>query len=182
MDYLLSYPGEMGFSAAERVRYIANWDPKSLMRDKRRRQDRVLPLHRSITNFPNASDAFRAVLESGIKHFPSQLGFLFHKDVFTRTPFRMACNEYGKEIVSRHTREIFREANYSIEQIVESLLTLSISDAVHVEGVYFVLRGEYMRRGDPSTIVRALCGRLSRKRQRRSARIAKRNSKKAKHR
>mmetsp|Transcript_23110 Transcript_23110/g.54634 ORF Transcript_23110/g.54634 Transcript_23110/m.54634 type:complete len:519 (+) Transcript_23110:250-1806(+) len=179
LDCLLSPPGEHGFAAKERVRYIADLDPMSLGREKQRHRDWILPLHRSVMNFPNIIDAFRTVLESGINHFPSKLGFLFHMDGNDQTPFQYACLFYGKEIVAQHVKEIFADANYSVDQMLECLVALSVDESVHVEAVYLVLRGEYMRRGDPSTIVgRALCGSSAdgnRKRRRRAG-VPKQNS------
>ena len=179
MSCLLSRPERGVFSAFERVRYLANLDPMSLGRERQRHRDWILPLHHSVTNYPDTSEAFQTVLESGIHHFPSKLGFLFHMDESDRTPFQMACDSYGNEFVSRTVQKVFAKANYSTDQILESLVALSVDESVHPEGVYLVLRGEHMKRGDPSTIMRrALCrtGAHGDRKRKRNAGVSAQNS------
>lgn len=157
------------FAAEQRFRFLADWDPLSLAREtKQKSNDGILPLHRSVLNFDNdklqvlsATTAFRTVLELGIKHFPTKLGFLFHMDVSDQTPFEMACVKYGSEQVTRVVRDVLSSNNNGDGDGVygdiddrmaelESLVTLSVDETVHLEGVYFVLRR------NPSIMARSL--------------------------
>jgi hypothetical protein len=63
-------------------------------------QKGFLSVHWSISR-NDGMRQFNLVLETGLKYFPEKVGFVFsectqqkkHKDIFTISPFQLACNK-----------------------------------------------------------------------------------------
>ena len=146
VDYLLdgfdctNCDGE--FFAEMRFRYLIDWDPQSLTTEDHRRHDGELALHRSVTNFEEFG-VFPIVLELGLKHFPTKLGFLFRMNNDGLTPYAMACEKYGKEKVTNIVESLLF-ANDGVttqsKSLGSMLISLATDRTVHVEAIYTVLQ------------------------------------------
>jgi hypothetical protein len=140
------------YFAERRFRYLVDWDPISLTKERNNQIDGKLPLHLSIQynyNFnsntrTHSTRGFRSVLDAGIRHFPTKVGFLFHKDIKDRTPFQMACKIYGKEVVMQIVDDVVTTAitNSSSSTFMETLITAAIDETIHLDCIFFLLRKE----------------------------------------
>jgi hypothetical protein len=49
---------------------------------------------------------FQLALKAGVRHFPNEIGFLFHKNNNGITPYDLACNQYGEIVTLNVVRQI----------------------------------------------------------------------------
>jgi len=177
----------VAYFAEPRFRYLVDWDPGVLSRSVRRsgndndssnnnnnddNDNGKLPLHYAVHHYPHP-DAFRTVLELGTRHFPRELGFLFHEDGQGRTPFELACSKYGKPVVTRIVDGVLlrrvttttrrdddggdrltaideNDDDDDEREFLDALLFLASTDVVHLDGVFTWLRR------NPNILLRAL--------------------------
>jgi len=76
-----------------RFEYLIDWDPEAL---KEPQYDDNKLFH-CIIIMCKSIDSFTLMLKAGLKHYPEELGFLFHKNNVGKTAFEMACTRYGKD-------------------------------------------------------------------------------------
>jgi len=76
-----------------RFDYLADWDPAALKECERNDDDPLL--HYIVLTAE--IEQFAMVLNASLRHYPEELGLLFHKDGDGDTPCEMAFNEYGKD-------------------------------------------------------------------------------------
>jgi len=100
-------------------------------------------------------------------HFPTEMGFLFHENSSNHlsfmfngeypTPFRVACVDYGTKKVKKVVEDVLVLVNrqnqlYNIDDdgdddgdgddAAKALIYAATNSAVHLDGVYFLLRRE----------------------------------------
>ncbi|OEU14483.1 hypothetical protein FRACYDRAFT_241028 [Fragilariopsis cylindrus CCMP1102] len=125
----------------KRFRFLVEWDPTSLI--KTDGQTGKLPLHFAATY---TIQNFRMVFEYGIRYYPKKKGIslLFFKKsyTFSRTPFQLACKEFGYEEVMKVVEGILISYSDTPINITEALLTAAIDENIHLDCVYFLLRRE----------------------------------------
>jgi len=120
-----------------RFRYLVDFDPNCL-------HDRQPSIYR-IWLRRNDIHVFRIIFELGALHFPTEIGFLFHLDKNDGfTPFDRACYEYGTKKVIEIIEDVLVVGNRhdieSDDNIAKSLIYATTTSAVHLDGVYFLLR------------------------------------------
>jgi hypothetical protein len=49
---------------------------------------------------------FQLALEAGVRHFPNEIGYLFHRNNNGITPYDLACNQYGEDVTLNVVRQI----------------------------------------------------------------------------
>ena len=109
-----------------------------------------LPIHHA-ANWGKDISVFRTVFEAGMQHFPTKIGFLFHKDEHGRTSYQVACKKYGNEQVDKildgvalnTTAAAAATATAIREQhdiVVKTLVFAATEERVHLDGVYMMLR------------------------------------------
>ena len=110
---------------------------------------RVLPLHicangvRSSSG-SNALCVFQIVFELGFRYYPTEMGFLFHKNNASETPFQIACNRYTTKKVLEVVDDVVKGSRdiQDAYNPIRSLIYASINDGIHTEGVYMLIRKE----------------------------------------
>jgi len=142
----------------QRLLYLAEWDSSLLMKPSTRHG--FLPIH-----FSEAMDisTFEALLDLGLRHYPTELGGLFHKrnDILNKivwgsdrdTPFIRACDNYGKEAVEKVVDRCFIKHKMTVGQTASSLVFAATKEIVDLDAVYYLLRR------DMSTLAGALSAR-----------------------
>jgi len=133
--------------AEKRFQYLVDWDPMSLSMPCDPESGNWLPIHWSTQGDVDIG-RFRSVLEAGLKHFPTELGFSFctgdsdsgydSDDADTRTPFQLACEKFGREAVI----EVVAACIAACPTIrTESfLMAIAIDNAIHLDCLYLLLR------------------------------------------
>jgi len=132
-----------------RFRWFVEWDPTSL--DTFCRPLRELPLHFAAQN--STIQGFRFVFEFYIRYYPKKKGLhlLFTKNVLGRTAFELACDKHPLQ--HDELRAIVETTLDNSDQplnIVDALVTATISERVHLDCVYTLFRR------NPVTVVNAL--------------------------
>jgi len=111
-----------------------------------------LPIHHA-ANWGKDISVFRTVFEAGMQHFPTKIGFLFHKDEHGRTSYQIACKKYGNEQVEKildgvalnttttntTTTATTKERH---DTVLKTLVFAATEERVHLDGVYILLRRE----------------------------------------
>merc|ERR1712238_645985 len=128
------------YFSERRFRFLIEWDPTMLTQINTMG---CLPLHYSAAK-SKSSQSFRSVFETGIVYYPHKKGIslLFTKTNYNRTPFHIACITHGRKEAMDVVEDIITR-QYSEEtplNIVDALLTAAIDDAIHLDGVFFLLR------------------------------------------
>ena len=128
----------------QRFRCLVDFDPNSFYKNK-------FPIYRLWLEDNNAS-VFRIMFELGMLHFPTQMGFLFHRDYPSHTgncetPFCRVCQKHGTEKVDKIIRDVLAkhnqhgsESNTETINMDEAFLYAATNPSVHLDGVYFLLR------------------------------------------
>ena len=107
-----------------------------------------LPIHHA-ANWGKDISVFRTVFEAGMQHFPTKIGFLFHKDEHGRTSYQIACKKYGNEQVEKildgvalNTTTTATTTKEQHDIVVKSLMFAATEEIVHLDGLYILLRRE----------------------------------------
>mmetsp|Transcript_17483 Transcript_17483/g.48287 ORF Transcript_17483/g.48287 Transcript_17483/m.48287 type:complete len:113 (-) Transcript_17483:1757-2095(-) len=86
----------------------------------------------------------------GLKHFPTELGGLFHTDNAGDSAFRLACQTFGSEKVNyllgtvlsdqiiRHQGEAKKSTKTTT--ILRALVSLASQKNIDVDGLFFLIR------------------------------------------
>jgi len=135
-----------------RLRFFIDWDPASLSRpiECEGVWSGTLPLHRVIIYNCNIQ-LFQSVFKAGIMHFPKKKGMclLFtNKDIFDRTPFKAACEQFGRDkvmkVVENTIADCYSDNNNNNNIIpynpVDAFLTAVLDKNIHLDCAYFFLR------------------------------------------
>ncbi|OEU06869.1 hypothetical protein FRACYDRAFT_252769 [Fragilariopsis cylindrus CCMP1102] len=131
------------FFPENRCRFLVEWDPTALsigFADE-------LPLH-SVTECGSTIRGFQVIFEYGILYYPIKKGIslLFQKDSGGRTPFQVACQEWGQDEVTKVIEDTLIRYSSSNNRppfnIAEALITAAIDENVHLDCIYFMLRRE----------------------------------------
>jgi hypothetical protein len=138
------------FFAENRFKFLVEWDPSALTQTC---EDGQLPIHYAAKDSPIRG--FQLVFEYGILYYPKQNGIHllfrhkyddpFHND--GKTPFEIACEEFGYEQVIEVVEETLIRYSSSSNNtppfnIMEALITAAIDENIHLDCVYFLLRRE----------------------------------------
>ena len=129
---------EQNIFAEQRFRYLADWDPKCLAIPDRYGW---LPIHCDMHHHYKYICGYQTVFEVGIRHFPTEIGFLFHKEpMYGETPYQLACREYGREEVEK----LLDGAGSDDQEnnTIKALIYAVTEEKVHLDCVYFLLRRE----------------------------------------
>ena len=107
-----------------------------------------LPIHHA-ANCGKDISIFRTVFEAGMQHYPTKIGFLFHKDEHGRTSYQVACKKYGNEQVEEildgvalNTTTTATTTKEQHDIVVKSLMFAATEEIVHLDGLYILLRRE----------------------------------------
>ena len=122
----------------QRFRYLTDWNPDCLTKTPFVGRDDDLPIHCAI-NYCKDFHGFLMVFQAGMRHFPTKIGLLFHKDEHDRTAYQLACKTYGKEEVDKMIKGVINIQEYNI---AETLIYAATKDKVHLDGVYTIFRRE----------------------------------------
>ena len=135
------------YFAERRLQFLVEWDPSSLVHTNEYGSS---PLHYAACA-PTIIQAFRIVFEYLIRYYPNKTGMrlLFQKDNANETPFQLACEKYGREVVMRIVEDTLNNSVIPLN-IVEAVVMAAIDGNVHLDCVYFLLRRE------PDVLVRLL--------------------------
>lgn len=150
----------------QRFRYFIGWDPSILTNKFENGSYRSLSLLCLIANFYDNIRAFRTVFELGLRHFSTNIGFMFHKNDANgagagaeRTPFQIACKKYGNEEVKKILdigleNQIIRlgETNHHHNFTRTSLIIAASEEIVDIECVFMLIRR------DPAICQNQQCG------------------------
>merc|ERR1712183_102674 len=102
---------------------------------------------------------FRIVLDYGIRYYPLTKGIsiLFQKDSRRETPLQVACNKFKQNYVMDVVEETLVRYYSPTTPInsMDALMLAAIDEHIHLDGVYFVLRGQ------PDVLTRMLPPRLT---------------------
>ena len=129
--------------AEMRFRYLSDWDPDALATMVNYDGVEQLLLHR-ITSWDKIQ-GFEMVLDAGMRHFPTKIGLLFHKDSDGETPFQKSCGKYGKvetmkaienNCLGKNHDNYYSERN----NIIRSILCAAVDENIHLDGIYILLR------------------------------------------
>ena len=82
--------------STKRFEYLVDWDPKAL---------KYFYIRYKYRGF----EGFVMALKAGMKHFPEELGFLFHKNGVGKTACELAINRYGKHKTLNVIQELILE-------------------------------------------------------------------------
>jgi hypothetical protein len=140
--------GPAGF-AERRFCFLVEWDPPSLL--QQHSSDEFgdtcsIPLHHAAHN--SYIYVFQFVFEYGIRYFPKKKGInlLFKINEDDNTPFQLACDKFGYEVVMNAIEETLTHC-YSLSvddspplNVVEALIMAAIDENIHLDCVYFLLR------------------------------------------
>lgn len=124
----------------QRFRYMANWDPGSLILPSERGR---LPIQLAAWHCKD-SRGFRKVFEAGMQYFPKEMGGLFQRHC-SYTAYQMACTRFGDEGVKKILNDGFRRKNHtstSTCSILKSLLYAATEEIVDLDGVFEILQIE----------------------------------------
>jgi len=154
----------------EIFRYLVQWIPEELA--ARDPCSGTYPLHATFGRCNGSvkvrTRAYESALRAGMRYFPHQLGFLFHKDANGITPFQNACAAArgGTEEALATALRICFDDNHNTESedeeqyndrapkptlpSMESLLCAASNDAISLDSVYLQLLH------DPILITRSL--------------------------
>ena len=111
-------------------------------------------------------ERFRTIFELGLKHYPKQLGFLFHDDLTTvlkpscrmfgdhneitvENSYRQACDIFGEEHVDRAVKESLLEyaRGHEGDSIPRMIHTAATNQQIIVDGLFI------LGRRDPTALV-----------------------------
>ncbi len=132
-----SFPGQ-------RFRCLVALDPNSFYNTQ-------FPIYRQWLE-DNSARVFRIVFELGMLHFPTQMGFLFHREYPSptdndETPFVHVCRKYGTEKVAKIIRNVLAkrnqhagESNAETINMEETFLYAATNPSVSLDCLYFLLR------------------------------------------
>jgi hypothetical protein len=86
---------------------------------------------------------FELIFERGMAHYPTDMGFLFHKNTFQN-----ACEMFGTKTVAKIVNDkiLATRGKNSISELQNWLSTSATNNDVSLDGVYTLLRN------DPSTV------------------------------
>uniref|UniRef100_A0A7S4AA89 Uncharacterized protein n=1 Tax=Pseudo-nitzschia australis TaxID=44445 RepID=A0A7S4AA89_9STRA len=135
----------------QRFRFLVEWNPNCLAAfiDIRLFMRTLLPIKYAAISDDMGVVGFQKVFEIGMEHFPKKFGFLFHKGLNEKSPFRngtayqVACQKHGKENVEKIIDDAWNtaRARNDRKQIgLDALLYASAESTVHLDLVYFLLR------------------------------------------
>ena len=129
----------------QRFQYLVDWDPNSL-RIPDGDYDDDLPIHCATHPCYNCTyiHRFQTIFEAGMRHFPAEIGLLFHKNRYDNTPYQMACQKFGNEKVKQIIDDVLNIQENDIDTI-NSLIYAATNDGIRFgcfDGVYFLLRRE----------------------------------------
>jgi len=122
----------------QRFRYLVDWDPSCLIVPGHSKP--ALPIH-YVTRISEDIRGFRTIFEEGIRHFPKEMGGLFHKAAFDGvTAYQTTCEKYGKEEVDKIVNDTLENQENRSITTIESLTYAATKETVHLDCVYFLLR------------------------------------------
>ena len=125
----------------KRFEFLINWNPSILMecgRGNNLLNHYVCRL--CYTNEgclrPDTVQRFQAIIELGMYHFPTELGFVFH-----RTTFRLLCERLGtKKVAQIIDIEILRTLEQKNNTLKALVFAAATNDAISLDGVYTLFR------------------------------------------
>jgi hypothetical protein len=125
------------FFAEKRFRLLVEWDPNVLLNPDRSGD---LPLHDTAPS--TCIRGFQLVFEYGIRYFPKKKGIniLFRKNNNSKTPFQLACENFGYEEVMKVVEDTLIRYSDTPINITEALIMSAIDENIHLDCVYFLLR------------------------------------------
>eukprot|EP00531_Pseudo-nitzschia_arenysensis_P006916 CAMPEP_0116138186 /NCGR_PEP_ID=MMETSP0329-20121206/12652_1 /TAXON_ID=697910 /ORGANISM="Pseudo-nitzschia arenysensis, Strain B593" /LENGTH=465 /DNA_ID=CAMNT_0003633161 /DNA_START=240 /DNA_END=1637 /DNA_ORIENTATION=+ len=141
----------------QRLQFFIKWDPTILRTYK---HQGVEEIYRALCNsllevcvwncylyhnLDGMLERFTTLLEFGLRYYPDQIGFLFHKDnLFHPGPkpaFPTACNMLGKEAVVRLVNDCISKHIRGRGEIFRNLLvTAATKEEILLDGVYLLVR------------------------------------------
>lgn len=137
------------YFSEKRFLFLHKLDPMSLIatlesKAYRSKLQSGLPLHFSTQ--PKNILGFRTVFLAGFYHFPTKLGFLFHRNRQGETPFQLACSRYGNGAVCTvakiDTSDIVGGGDCGAKTTSTKSMVISAAsdEEIHLDGVYFLIR------------------------------------------
>jgi hypothetical protein len=125
------------YFAEKQFQFLVEWDPNSLWKNNR---NGLLPLHHAALH--RTMQGFQYVFEYGIRYYPNKKGInlLFQQDTFGCTPFQLACEDHGRDVVMKVIEDTLTRYSDTPLNIVDALITAAIDENVHLDSVYFLLR------------------------------------------
>jgi hypothetical protein len=113
-----------------------------------------LPMHYATYSMKNIC-GFQTVFEVGLKYFPVQIGFVFHKNEIGHTPFQLACDQYGESTVEKiiyngldtifvqdEVEQKQNKNNSNNNRLLKALINGVIHETIDLDCVYILLRIE----------------------------------------
>lgn len=133
----------IGYFPEKRFRFLVEWDPAAMLWARRNGRLR-LPLHDVLSHHSTIHSTirgFKHVFEAGIRYYPRKKGItlLFDRRV-GKTPFQVACENFGHEKVMEVVEGTLAHYNTSPLNIKEAVLSAAIDENIDPECVYFLLR------------------------------------------
>jgi len=134
------------YFAENTFQFLVEWYPSSLVHID---EDEDVPLH--CAAHESTIQAFRTVFEYLIRYYPTKKGIssLFTKNNQDETAFQLACEEYGKDGVTRIVEDTLNNSVIPLT-IVETVVMAAADENIHLDCSYFLLRRE------PDVLVRLL--------------------------
>ena len=123
---------------------MTDWDPVELMTPCCLEDGQsYLPIHYSADC--KYIRPFLSVLDAGIRHYPTKLGFAFTEGTdeyedFCKIPYHQACKKFGEEVVKREVLD--RIMNCPEANTERFLLTVAADETICLDALYILLRRE----------------------------------------
>ena len=130
----------------KRFRFLIDWDPYILMECV---SSSYLLYHfvrfLGATNdgqiLPGNLQKFWLIFELGLLYFPSEVGFVFHKNKFYRSTFSLACEKFGtKPITQLIDDEISNYLKQNKNRQQDMLSSAASNDEISLDGLYILFR------------------------------------------
>ena len=128
------------YEGQKRFAYLSNWDPNAL---KARRSGGQLLLH--LCTWLSHIEGFEMVLKAGIRHFPRDLGFLFHENSMDGdTAYLKARGTYDMKTVLDTIDNALRDPDCrkSLEEVEGEIRPFMVAagDVRSLDALYFLIR------------------------------------------
>lgn len=130
----------------KRFRFLIDWDPYILMECV---SSSYLLYHfvrlLGATNDghipPGNLQKFRLIFELGLLYFPSEIGFVFHKNKFYRSTFSLACEKFGAEPITQLIDdEISNYLKQNKNRQHDMIFSAASNDEISLDGFYILFR------------------------------------------
>lgn len=122
----------------QQFRYLMDWDPTSFMSC---RWGGCLPIHTATCAYylyqsSGNEKKFRTIFDIGLRHFPKEMGGLFHLGSYDMTPWNRMDGGHREGLLEA----VFSRHGNNVNLLLESLVYASSEEMVHLDAVFLLLQ------------------------------------------